>query len=107
MIAIKIEPFGSPHLIQIDAKNIEDELHQMQMHIGGYIETVRLQDGTLMLVDEDGVHKYKSKNNIASALSGRWICGTVLIVGVDEDVDEPVLTNVPCKYYKLLAFNMI
>lgn len=103
MIVVKIEPHENPHLVDIEGGSIESELHQMQAHIGGYLETVHLRDGGIMLVDEDGVMKRLHENQIASALSGQRILGTVLIVGQKEDL----LTDVPSKYYALLAINMV
>lgn len=103
MIAIKIEPYGNPTLIGIEGGSIQEELHQMQAHIGGYMETVRLKDGGIMIIDEDGRHKRKKDNYIASILSGTKIVGTVLIVGEEEDY----LTDVPPKYFALFAINMV
>lgn len=103
MIAVKIEPNGKPHLVGIEGSSIEEELHQMQAHVGGYIETVRLRDGGIMLVDEDGRGKRLPENLIGSALCGQRILGNVLIVGQKEDL----LTDVPSKYYALLAIDMV
>lgn len=105
MIAVKIEPDGHPHLVGIEGSSISDELYQMQDHVGGYIETVRLKDGGIMLVDEDGIRKHRRNdpNLIASALSGKDIYGNVLIVGQDEYEGENTLTNVPDQYFALLA----
>lgn len=103
MIAIKITPQGNPYLIGIESSGIAEELHLMQDHIGGYIETVRLKDGGIMLVDEDGIRKHKKENRVASALCGQKIVGTVLIVGEEEDY----LTDVPPKYFALFAINMV
>ena len=51
MIALKIEPDRSPYLVGIDGIDIEDELHLMQAHVGGYIDALRLKDGGIMIVD--------------------------------------------------------
>lgn len=108
MIAIKIEPDGHPHLVGIEGSSIADELHQMQDHVGGYIETVMLKDGGIMLVDEEGISKRLKLNIIASVLSGKDILGNVLIVGLDEHSQpETVLTNVPDQYFALLAISSI
>lgn len=53
MMAVKIEPNGKPYLVGIEG-SIAEELHLLQQHVGGYIETVSLRDGGVMLVDEDG-----------------------------------------------------
>lgn len=103
MIAVKIEPNGKPHLVGIEGGSIAAELHQMQAHVGGYIESVRLRDGGVMLVDEDGCRKRLPENLIAKALCGHKILGTVLIVGQRDDL----LTDVPSKYFALLAIDMV
>ena len=103
MIALKIEAGGHPHLVGIKGPSIEAELHQMQAHVGGYIETVRLRDGGIMLVDEDGRGKRLPENLIGSVLCGQRILGTILIVGQKEDL----LTDVPSKYFALLAIDMV
>lgn len=107
MIAIKIEPDRNPYLVGIEGGSIADELYQMQDHVGGYIETVRLKDGGILLVDEDGIQKRLPENLIASVLSGSRIRGNVLIVGQDIQQQEPVLSDVPEQYFALLAFDMI
>ena len=103
MIALKIEAGGHPHLVGIEGPRIEAELHQMQAHVGGYIETVSLRDGGVMLVDEDGRGKRLPEKLIATALCGQQILGNVLIVGQKEDL----LTDVPSKYYALLTIDMV
>lgn len=102
MIAVKIEPNGKPYHVGIEG-SIAEELHLLQQHVGGYIETVSLRDGGVMLVDEDGRMKRLSENLIATALCGQQILGNVLIVGQKEDL----LTDVPSKYYALLAIDMV
>ena len=96
MIAVKIEPNGKPYLVGIEG-SIAEELHLLQQHVGGYIETVSLRDGGVMLVDEDGRMKRLSENR------GQQILGNVLIVGQKDDL----LTDVPSKYYALLAIDMV
>ena len=90
------EPVG--HIEEID-----NTLETLQKTVGGYIETVSLRDGGVMLVDEDGRMKRLSENLIATALCGRQILGNVLIVGQKEEL----LTDVPSKYYALLAIDMV
>lgn len=105
MIALKIEPDRSPYMVGIDGIDIEDELHLMQAHVGGYIDALRLKDGGIMIVDEEFLNArlQKQHNRIASALYGAVIYGNVLIVGEKGDM----LTDVPTKYFALLAFDMI
>ena len=103
MIAVKIEPNGKPHLVGVEGSTIAEELHVLQQHIGGFIETVPLRDGGIMLVNEDRHIKRLHENMIGTALCGQRILGTILIVGQKEDL----LTDVPSKYYALLAIDMV
>lgn len=90
MIAIKIEPDGHPHLVGIEGSSIADELHQMQDAVGGYIETIRMKDGGIMIVDEEGVLKQYQHNDMASYIIGFHIFGTALIVGDGGEVFDDV-----------------
>lgn len=105
MIAIKLEPSHNPFLVGIDGIDINDELHLMQAHVGGYIETLKLKDGGILLVDEDYLLTKKGLkcNHIATALYGSPIFGNALIVGQKEDL----LTDVPPKYFALLAYDLV
>ena len=105
MIAVKIEPEANPYLVGIEGLTIADELHLMQAHVGGYLQHVYLRDGGIMLVDEDYLltKKRLKLNRIATALYGEPIFGNALIVGQKDDI----LTDVPVKYFALLAFDMV
>lgn len=46
---------------------------------GGYVEMVRLPDGRMMFVDEDGLMKRLVPNMQASVLCGRPIVGKALV----------------------------
>lgn len=87
--------------IELDSINIvdiENELHTLQQAVGGYIEKVKLRDGGLMIVDEEGLLKRYHRNDNASAVAGRPIFGTALIVGVDGEE----FVDVPEQYISLL-----
>lgn len=58
-----------------------EELHDA---IGGYIELVRLRDGKLMVVDEDGHPKGREVNAVASIIAGETIVGDVVICNNDQ-----------------------
>lgn len=90
-------------LIDINSETIETELRAMQQAVGGYIETVHLKDGGVMLVDEEGMLKQYPRNDLASILSGHHIYGTALIVGQSGDR----LTDVPEKYLALLEIGEV
>ena len=80
MRAMKLEPNKLPCIVDID-----NDLHALQQAVGGRIETVGLKDGGVMIVDEEGLLKQYSRNDLASIISGRHIYGTALIVGADGD----------------------
>ena len=102
MRAMKLE-LNSISLIDINGDTVENELKEMQQAVGGYIETVHLKDGGVMLVDEEGLLKQYPRNELASLVSGKHIYGTALIVG--EDGEE--LTDVPEKFLALLEIGEI
>jgi hypothetical protein len=59
-------------------------LDEMQKLVGGFVEPVRLPDGRMMLVDEDGISKNSEVNMVASHLAGGRILGDVIVYSVDE-----------------------
>lgn len=63
-------------IVSIPPMDIRDETKALQNIIGGYIETVRLADDAVMLVDEDGYCKCLPPNLAASAFAGQVILGT-------------------------------
>lgn len=77
---MKLEPNKLPCIVDID-----NDLHALQKAVGGHIETVGLKDGGVMIVDEEGLLKQYSRNDLASIISGHHIYGTALIVGTDGD----------------------
>ena len=71
--------------IDITPKNGKDfkweELHDA---IGGYIELVRLRDGKLMVVDEEGIPKGREVNVVASLMVGFTIVGDVVLCNSEQ-----------------------
>lgn len=66
-----------------DREYLEDKhptLEELQAAVGGYIETVRIDSKTLMIVDEEGLVKSKTHNRTASMLVGRHIAGDVVVM---------------------------
>ena len=66
------------------SKGSSFKLEELQKHVGGYIEPVRLVDGKTMLVDEDGRSKQLPYNEGASKRAGQTIVGNALIVNGRE-----------------------
>jgi len=60
-------------------------LKELQSVVGGYIELVPLNDGKLMVVDEDGKMKANTQLNIeASRIANQQIVGQVIIIDKDQ-----------------------
>lgn len=80
---------------------IANDLRALQHAVDGYIETIGLRDGGVMIVDEEGMLKGKPQNSLAGLVAGTMIYGTALIVGTDEDEFD----DVPENYMELLRLN--
>lgn len=76
--------------------DIPNTLEALQKEVGGYIETLTLAPGVVMIVDEEGRLKDKPCNGKASDICGMSIVGDALIVGHkgDEfcDIPQPIVT---------------
>ena len=65
------------------------ELEEMQEIIGGYVEPIRLNDGRMIIVDEDGKSKNKAVNIPATNILRRdhyttdYIVGTAIVCDAD------------------------
>ena len=93
MRALKLE------MNSISIVDVDNDLKALQKAVGGNIETVGLKDGSVMIVDEEGMLKQYPHNDLASYISEKHIYGTALIVGVDgEEFDD-----VPEQYYVWLG----
>lgn len=107
LFAIKLDDIRNSCLVEIEGIGIpsEDEQYMISSYMHGNFDTLRLKDGGILIVHEN----YKSTkikkplNRIATALSGTQVFGEALIVGQENGM----LTDVPMKYYALLAFDLI
>lgn len=79
---------------------IENRLEALQYAVGGYIETVPLGNGGVMIVDEEGRLKGLARNTIASLVAGMDIVGKALIVGVDGEE----FCDVPEYFHDVMQF---
>jgi len=60
-------------------------LKELQEAVGGYIELVSIDDGKLMVVDEEGKLKADAQvNEEASRIAGQQIVGQVLIIDKNQ-----------------------
>ena len=82
MRAMRIKPNSQIDIIDIDGSSVDA--------VCGYIETIRMKDGGIMIVDEEGVLKQYQHNDMASYIIGFHIFGTALIVGDGGEVFDDV-----------------
>ncbi len=92
--------------IRIDLNSIKmieipNELKALQEEVGGYIETLTLRHGAVMIVNEEGLLKNYPLNDTASLAANCMIHGTALIFGYEDDM----MTDVPAYYLPLLLFH--
>jgi len=55
-------------------------LSELQGHVGGYIEVVRLPKGKIMLVNEEGLFMGLPMNARASEIAGQVIVGNAVVI---------------------------
>jgi len=84
---------------------VSDSLENLQKTVGGYIETVTLDNGVVLIVNEEGKirdmpYNFTHREIIASSLFGNFygenpIFGTVIACGTDGDefADIPIDFN--------------
>lgn len=72
--------------------NISDSLENLQRTVGGYIETVTLENECVIICDEEGRIKGKPHN---CSICGVDFVGTIMICGVSGDAfaDIPIDFN--------------
>ena len=77
-----------PGIRPYEAK-VENSLATFQAIVNGYIETLTLANGLLIICDEEG--RLKGYERCCRIL-GQWLCGTVIFAGYrgDEFSDCPV-----------------
>ena len=63
-------------------------LKEYQGAVGGWIEVVATRHGRIFLANEDGRSLGLPVNPVASAMTGRELLGTVLVVGEADEDDE-------------------
>lgn len=71
-----------------------------QRAVGGYIETVSLDDRHDLIANEEGLIQRLPMNLLASAIAKRPLVGDVVIVGFDDasghfvDVDDSIVDSI-------------
>lgn len=100
MKAIRLEGYQAV-VVNIPKADTRGELKALQNIIGGYIETFRVAEDAVLLVDEDGYVKCLPPNPAATLVAGKVILGTALLVGLAVNDDgEMCFTDFPERYYK-------
>lgn len=59
---------------------------EAQGYVGGYVETVSIPGGAVLLVNEDGIAKQLPFNVAASAIARRPIVGTAILLETKAEV---------------------
>ena len=81
MKVIVKEP-GKPYHFE----EIENTLEAMQKTVGGYIETLRLRFGLVLICDEEGILKNKEPNAVVRASGSlHQIAGTFIVCHVNGE----------------------
>ena len=65
-----------------ERREIDNTLKALQGLVGGYIETVNVQDDLVLIVNEEGVLQELEPNLY---IRGYWLRGTIVAVGVDGE----------------------
>lgn len=73
-------------IIRVDGSeaSCDVNLESLQMVVGGYIEPIRLKDGGLMYVNEEGRLTGLPPNIAASLLASTMIVGDVVVLDAEE-----------------------
>lgn len=87
-MAYKILTDGSVIDIDLSDRGSRVDLELAQEVVEGYIEPVRINDETLMIVNEEGLLKDLPINISASVIASRKIVGNVLVVKCYFDKKE-------------------
>ena len=75
---------GTSQTISILDNPSEDMLSLLQGLVAGLIETVNLDDGWTMIVNEEGLLRDLLMNEAASVLASQYIVGDVVILTKEE-----------------------
>lgn len=68
----------STNIKKVTDKKEEISLESAQEIVGGYVERVRCPDGSILLVNEEGLLYGLPVNEEASAIAGQMIVGNVI-----------------------------
>ena len=80
----------------VELIDIPNELECLQKEVGGYIELVRLNRESAIIVDEEGPLNGKPYNFLASMIAGFGLVGDALLVGIDGEEMCDVPENYIC-----------
>lgn len=93
---MRLCPGGDCTVIEID-----NTLEEFEKAVGGFIETVTLGEGVVLICDEEGLLKGKAYNEPASIVV-KGIVGPALLAGIDGDE----FASLPDKFTDIFAFRL-
>jgi uncharacterized protein DUF3846 len=64
----------------VPGKGAKFRLEELQEMVGGYVERLRLPDGFVMIVNEDGIPMGLPPNEVASQMARTNIVGDVVVL---------------------------
>lgn len=96
LTVLRLCPGGDCAVIEID-----NTLEQLQKAVGGFIETVTLGEGVVLICDEEGLLKGRAYNKPAS-IAVKGIVGPALLAGIDGDE----FASLPEKFIEIFAFRL-
>lgn len=89
---LRVEPGKAP-----EEKDIGSDLHSLQAEVDGLIECVYMDDGAIIVVNEEGKLNGMEMNR---RLGDDILCGPFLIARDNGEGDFASLTNLQIEYYK-------
>ena len=89
---LRVEPGKVP-----EEKDIGSDLHSLQAEVDGLIECVYMDDGSIIVVNEEGKLNGMEMNR---RLGDDILCGPFFIVRDNGEGDFASLTNLQIEYYK-------
>lgn len=82
------------HDAKWERRDVENTLRTFQGLVGGYIETVTVCDGLVLIVNEEGKLQQLEPNVL---FRNDWLVGTVVAVGLDKEGENfascPLVTH--------------
>lgn len=112
---VHVTPSGKMTVVEIDQREGADVLAQLQKQVGGLIESVPLDNGAVMYVNEEGLIRGYFPNRWASNYANQrsefgkyYLVGEVFIIGdYDEDDEDELYTDAPADLITYVQENFL